>query len=107
MWKAWLSLAVAAGVKAMAVGAAGGDGDGGASREAGELRVAGEPVDPGDLADQLGRDQDAQALLGQQLRRDLPDEAGELLVELGDRSRQFPDAEDHVARDLHLHGVVG
>jgi hypothetical protein len=29
------------------------------------LRVVGEPVDPGDLADQLGRDQHAEALLGQ------------------------------------------
>jgi hypothetical protein len=36
------------------------------------LRVAGEPVDPGDLTDQLGRDQHAQALLRQQLWRGQP-----------------------------------
>ncbi len=80
----------------------GGDRDGGASGEARELRVAGEPVDPGDLADQLGRDQHAHACLGQQLRRDLPDQAGELLIEPGDRAGQFPNPGDHVARDLHL-----
>jgi hypothetical protein len=32
------------------------------------LRIAGEPVDPGDLADQLRRDQRAQAVLCEQLR---------------------------------------
>jgi hypothetical protein len=76
-----VELAVAAGIEAVAVGAFGGDGDGGASGEARELRVAGEPVDPGDLADQLGCDQHAHARLGQELRRDLPDQAGQLLIE--------------------------
>jgi len=33
----------------------------------------------------------AEALLGKQLRRDLFDEFGELLVELCDRTGQFPD----------------
>jgi hypothetical protein len=65
------------------------------------------PVDPGDLADQLRRDQHAEALLCQQLWGDLCDEAGELLVELGDRAGQFPDPGDHVARDLHLDGGRG
>ncbi len=97
-----VELSVPAGIEAVAVGPSGGDGDRGASGDARELRVAGEPVDPGDLADQLRGDQHAEAVLGQQLRRDLFDEAGELLVEPGDRAGQLPDPDDHVARDLHL-----
>jgi hypothetical protein len=54
------------------------------------LCLAGEPVDPGDLTDQLGGDQRPQARFGQELRRDLFDQAGELLIELGDRTGQLP-----------------
>ena len=54
-----VELTVAAGVEAVAVGPSGGDRDRRASGDARELRVAGEPVDPGDLADQLRRDQHA------------------------------------------------
>jgi len=43
----------------------GGDRDGGAAGEASELGVAGEPADPGGLADQLGGDQNAEAVLGE------------------------------------------
>src|ERR1035437_7665028 len=102
-----VELTVPAGIEAVAVAPSGRDRDRGASGDARELRVTGEPVDPGDLTDQLGRDQHAEALLCQQLRRDLVDEAGELLVEMGDRAGQLPDPGDHVARDLHLDGARG
>jgi len=52
-----VELTVPAGVQAVAIGASGGDGDRGASGDARELGVAGEPADPGDLADQLRGDQ--------------------------------------------------
>jgi hypothetical protein len=52
-----VELAVAAGVQAVAVGASGGDGDRRVAGEAGELRVGGEAVDVGDLADELGGEQ--------------------------------------------------
>ena len=94
-----VELAVAAGIEAVAVGASGGDRDRRASGEPRELRVAGEAVNPGDLADQLGGDQHPDPSFGQQLGRDLSDEPGELLVELGDRAGQLPDPADHVARD--------
>src|ERR1700733_13262730 len=62
---------VAAGVEAVAVGASGGDGDWGAAGEAGELGVGAKAVDPGDLADEFGREEHADPGFGQQLRRDL------------------------------------
>jgi hypothetical protein len=40
-------------------------------------------------------------LLGQKLGGELADEAGELLVEIGDRAGQLPNATDHVTHDPH------
>jgi hypothetical protein len=60
-----VELPVAARVQAMAVGAPGADRDRRACPEPGELRVAGEPIDPGDLADQLRGDQRPDARLGE------------------------------------------
>ena len=65
------------------------------------MRVVGETINPGDLADQLGGDQHAETSFGQQLGRGLFDETGELLVEQADRAGQLPDPADHVARDLY------
>jgi hypothetical protein len=50
----------------------------------GELGVGLEPVDAGDLPDQLGGDQHPDAALGQQLRRHRANEMGELVVQLID-----------------------
>src|ERR1039458_6889121 len=101
MWKAWFELAVAAGVEAVAVGASGGDGDRCAAGEARELRVGLEALDAGDLADQLGRDQYPDSLLCQELWCELSHQAGELLIQFGDRAGQLADATDHVAGDPH------
>jgi hypothetical protein len=60
-----VELPVAARVPAMAVGAPGADRDRRARPEPGELRVAAEPIDPGDLADQLRGDQCSDARLGE------------------------------------------
>ena len=76
-----VDLAVAAAVEAMAVGVAGADGDRGDAAGAGELGVAGEALGAGDLADELARGQRPEAGLGQQLRRDLGDELGDLGLE--------------------------
>ena len=48
-----VELAVAAAVEAVAVGSAGADWDRCAASDSRELRVRGEPIDPGDLADEL------------------------------------------------------
>ena len=65
MWIRVVQLMVTARIRAMAVGGSGADRDRRARADPGELRVAGEPVDPGDLADQLGGNQHAEATLGQ------------------------------------------
>jgi hypothetical protein len=46
-----------------------------------ELGVGGEPCDAGDLADQLGGGQHAAAVFGQQPRREVRDELGQLALE--------------------------
>src|SRR5262245_5722691 len=80
-----VDLAVAAAVESVAVGLARADGDRGDAGGAREFGVAGEPVRAGDLADELGCGQWPEAGLGQQLRRDLGDELGELGLERLDR----------------------
>ena len=80
-----VDLAVAAAVEAVAVGLAGADRDRGEAGGAGELGVGGEAVGAGDLADELGRGQRPEAGLGEQLRRDLGDELGDLGLERLDR----------------------
>jgi len=52
-----------------------------------ELRVVGEAVDPGDLADEPGGGDDPEAVLREQRRCDLGHELREFLVELVDRMR--------------------
>ena len=82
-----VDLAVAAAVEAVAVGLAGADGD---RRDAGgacELGVGGEAVGAGDLADELGGGQRPEAGLGEQLRRGLGDEVGDLGLERVDGVR--------------------
>ena len=73
-----VELAVAARIEAVAIGATGRHRNRSASGDARELRVAGEAINPGDLADQLGGDQHAETSFGQQLWRGLFDETGEL-----------------------------
>ena len=75
-----VDLAVAAAVEAVAVGLAGADRDRGDAGGAGELGVGGEAAGAGDLADELGRGQRPEAGLGEQLRRDLGDELGDLAL---------------------------
>ena len=82
-----VDLAVAAAVEAVAVGLAGADGDRRQAGGAGELGVGGEAAGAGDLADELGRGQRPEAGLGEQLRRDLGDELGDLGFERLDRLR--------------------
>jgi hypothetical protein len=73
-----VELAVSAAVEAMALGVARGGGDRGGAARPRELRVRGEAVSAGDLADQLRRSQRAAAALGEQPRRVAGDERGEL-----------------------------
>ena len=82
-----VDLAVAAAVEAVPVGLARADRDRGQAGGAGELGVAGKAAGAGDLADELGRRQRPEAGLGEQLRRDLGDELGDLGRERLDRLR--------------------
>ena len=61
----------------------------------------------GDLADQLGRGQRPEAGLGEQLRRDLGDQVGDLGLERLDRLRELADAAQLVARDADAHRLLG
>jgi hypothetical protein len=87
-----VELAVAAAVEAVAVGASRGRGDRRRAGDPRQLGVGREASDVGDLADELGRGQDAAAALGEELRRDVGDEDGELTLERIDRSGQLADA---------------
>ena len=104
--KGGVDLAVAALIEAMAlrVARAGGDRrDAGDSRELGRCREA---LSAGDLTDERGRSQRPQAGLGEQLRRDLLDEDGDVALELIDRDGQLAQAAQHVARDLDAHRLL-
>src|ERR687885_1043853 len=87
-----VDLAVAAAVEPVAVGRAGAHRNRGDAGGAGEFGVGGEPVRAGDLADELGRGQGTEAGFGEQLRRDLRDQAGDLGFERFDRLRKLTDA---------------
>ena len=102
-----VDLAVAAAVEAVAVGVAGADRDRGQAGGAGELGVGGEAVGAGDLADELGRGQWPEAGLGEQLRRDLGDEGGDLGLERLDRLGEFAQAAQLVAGDPDAHRLLG
>jgi hypothetical protein len=65
----------------VAVGVARADRDWGDAAGAGELGVAAEALSPSDFADELACGQRPEAGLGQQLRRDLGDEVGDLGLE--------------------------
>ena len=82
-----VDLAVAAAIEAVAVGLAGADRDRREPGGAGELGVGGEALGAGDLADELGGGQRPEPGLGEQLRRDLGDEVGDLGLERVDRRR--------------------
>jgi hypothetical protein len=84
-----VDLAVAAAVEAVAVGVAGADRDRGDAAGAGELGVAGEAPDAGDLADQLARRQRAEAGLGEQLGGGSGNEVGDLCLERVDGLREL------------------
>jgi hypothetical protein len=58
-------------------------------RRRGELGRCREALGAGDLADELGGDQRPESGLGEQLRRDLPHEFGDLALELVDRGDQI------------------
>jgi hypothetical protein len=73
-----VDLAVPAAIEAMAVGLAGADRDRRHAGGAGELGLAAEALGAGDLADELGRGQGPETGLGEQVRRDLGDEIGDL-----------------------------
>ena len=102
-----VDLAVAAAVEPVAVGLAGADRDRSDAGGAGELGVGGEPLGAGDLADELGRGQGPEAGLGEQVRRDLGDQVGDLGFERLDRLGQFADAAQLVAGDPDAHGLLG
>ena len=85
--KRGVDLAVAALVEPLALRVAGAGGDRRDAGGAGELGRGGEALRAGDLADELGRGQRPEPRLGEQLRRDLRDELGDLALELVDRLR--------------------
>jgi hypothetical protein len=97
-----VELAVAAAVAAVAVCASGGHRNRSASGDARELRIAGEAVNSGDLADQLGGDDHADPALCQQLRCDPLDECGELVMKFVDRPGKVADPPDLIARDRRV-----
>ena len=80
-----------------------GIGDARDSRELGRCREA---FSAGDLADELGSDQRPEAGLGEQPRRDLLDQDGDVALELIDRGGQLAQAAQHVARDLDAHRLL-
>ena len=61
----------------------------------------------GDLADELGGGQRPEAGLGEQVRRDLGDEVGDLGFERLDRLRELADAAQLVAGDADAHRLLG
>ncbi len=75
-----VDLAVAAAIKPAALGVARAGWDRCDGR-ASELGRRGEALDPGDLTDELGDGQRPKAGLVEQLRRDLPNELGDLALE--------------------------
>ena len=75
-----VDLAVAAAVEPVAVGVARADRDRRDAGGAGELGLAAEALGAGDLADELGGGQRPEAGLGEQLRRELRDELGDLAL---------------------------
>jgi hypothetical protein len=91
----------------MRISPAGGNRNRGAASQPGELRVAGEAVDPRYLADQLRGGDHAKTLLGEELRRDLVDEASKFFVELSDRAGQITDPTDLVTGHPDPRGRLG
>jgi hypothetical protein len=73
----------------------------------GELGVAREPVRSGDLADEFGGGQRAAARLGDQLRRELADQLGDLALERLDGGGEFAHASQLVAGDADAHRLLG
>ena len=61
----------------------------------------------GDLADELGGGQRAEAGLGEQVRRDLGDQVGDLGFEGLDRLGELADAAQFVAGDADAHRLLG
>jgi hypothetical protein len=80
-----VDLAVAALVEPLAVGVARAGRDRRNAGGAGELGRRRKALGAGDLADELGRGQRPEPWLADQLRRELPDELGDLALEPDDR----------------------
>jgi hypothetical protein len=78
-----VDLAVGAAIEAVSVGSSRAGGDRCDAAGAGELGVGGEAIGAGDLTDELGRGQRPAAALGDEPRRDLGDQVGDL----GSRAR--------------------
>src|ERR1700684_4028543 len=102
MWIAWLSWRLPPGSRRCRSVRPDETGIGAQPERRAELGVGGEPVDAGDLSDQLCGDEDPEAFLGQQSGTDPGDHDGEMFIETGDRAGQLAQAVDHVAGDLDL-----
>ena len=89
------------------MGVAGTDGDGRDAPGAGELGVGGEALGAGDLADQLAGGQGTEAGLGEQVRRGLGDEFGDLRLERVDGLRELAQVAQLVAGDPDACGLLG
>ena len=101
MWKAWLSWRLPPGSKRWRSVRPEETGIGAQPGDSGELRVGGEALDAGDLADQCGGGDDTEPAFDEQLWRDLVNERGELGGELADRAGEVADPADLIASDPH------
>jgi hypothetical protein len=102
-----IELAVAAAVEAVAVGLARTDRDRGHAGRARELGSGGETLDAGDLAEQLGGGQRAEAWFVEQVRRDVRDEVGDFRFELVEADGQLAQPAQLVASDPDAGGLLG
>jgi hypothetical protein len=87
-----VDLAIATAIEPVAVGSCRADGDRSDAGGASELGIGGEPFGAGDLADELGGGQRAEAGLGEQVGGDLGDRVGDLGFERLNGLAQFADA---------------
>ena len=102
-----VELAVAAAVQTVSLGLAGADGNRRDAGRAGELGFSGKAVGAGDLAQQLARGQRPKAGLGEQLRRVLGGQLGDLGLERVGSGRQIAQSPQLVAGDSDARGLLG
>jgi hypothetical protein len=101
-----VDLAVAAAIEPAALGVARAGRDRCDTGRAGQLGRCGEALGAGDLADELGGGQRPEAGLVEQLRRDLPDELGDLALEGVDRLGELAQAPQLIAGDPDAHRLL-